>query len=177
MKWLAVLLVIAPTLAHTEEVWRWKDANGTLCYSNRAAAAPPDATVVKTGIVIEASRLPGAEPDLVMQDGMVIDARAERPVVRARERKPHRIYTEERLRFGCYSGSVLYSGGWAHPDDINAVGNCLPYLLGPEAWLNAARAELALREHGLDWRQLVPMYLAEGQPGYTRRMTAVSQDD
>src|SRR5262245_46839604 len=130
MKWLAVLLALAPVVAHAEDVWRWKDATGTVHYSNRATVAPPDATVVTTGIVIEASRLPGAEPDLVVQDGMVIDARAERPTARMRAKQPHRIYTEERLRFGCYSSSVLYSGGWAHPDDINMTGNCLPYLLG-----------------------------------------------
>jgi Domain of unknown function (DUF4124) len=177
MRWFAVLLLLAPTLTHAEDVWRWKDAKGTICYSNRAAVAPPDADVVKTGIVIEASRLPGAEPDLVMEGGTVIDAHEQRHLIRSRVRRPHRIYTEERLRFGCYAGNILYAGGWAHPDDINAMGNCLPYLLGPEAWLNAARAELALREHGLDWRQLVPMYLAEGKPGYSSRLTSVNQDD
>ena len=75
-------------------------------------------------------------------------------------RRLHRIYTQRRLLFDCYAASVVYAGGWGHPDDITSVGNCLPYLLGPEAWLNGARAELALREHGLDWRELVPMYLA-----------------
>jgi hypothetical protein len=176
MKRLAMLLVLVPALAHAEDVWRWKDATGTLCYSNRAADAPPDATVVTTRLTIEATRLPGAEPDLVMEEGMVMDvggARAGRESVR----RPHRIYSEKRRRFGCYSSSVLYSGGWAHPDDINVIGNCLPYLLGPEAWLNAARAELALREHGLDWRELVPMYLAQGEPRFAPRPTAVSQDD
>jgi hypothetical protein len=106
----------------------------------------------------------------------VIDARELRPALRPRKRL-RRIYSERRLRFGCYAGSVLYSGGWAHPDDIGVVGNCLPYLLGPEAWLNAARAELALRQNGLDWRQLVPMYLAQRESAPTPRATAVSDQD
>src|SRR5437660_1033632 len=161
MKRLAVLLVLVPALVHAEDVWRWKDAKGTLHYSNRAADAPPDATIVNTRLTIEATRLPGAEAEPAMEDGTVTDVRNGHRLRREPAPRPHRIYSEQRLRFGCYSSSVLYSGGWAHPDDINVVGNCLPYLLGPEAWLNAARAELALREHGLDWRELVPMYLAQ----------------
>ena len=165
MKWLTVLLALVPTLGHADEVWRWTDANGTLCYSNRVAMTPPEATVVQT----RRARLPGGEGDLVMDGGMVIDAREARPPTRESVRRPHQIYSERRLRFGCYASSVLYSGGWAHPDDIAVIGNCLPYLLGPEAWLNAARAELALREHGIDWRKLVPMYLAQGETGFTPR--------
>jgi len=113
MKTLAALLVLAalPALARAEEVWRWRDANGTLCYSNRAAIAPRDATPVKTRLIVEAKRLPGA-PDLVEDDGMVIDARDVRPEARPPRKKLHRIYTEERLRFGCYASSVLFSGGW-----------------------------------------------------------------
>ncbi|HYR95695.1 MAG TPA: DUF4124 domain-containing protein [Candidatus Binatus sp.] len=161
MKTLAAFLVLAAVvpLAQAEEAWRWKDAKGTLCYSNRADVVPPDATPVKTRLIVEAERLPG--PDLVMDDGMVIEARERRREARPAEKPPHRIYTERRLRFDCYASGVLFFGGWAHPDDIAVVGNCLPYLLGPEAWLNGARAELGLREHGIDWRQVVPMYLAE----------------
>src|SRR6059058_4318770 len=83
MKTLAALLVLAalPPLARAEEVWRWRDANGTLCYSNQAAIAPRDAVPVKTRLIVEAKRLPGA-PDLVMDDGMVIDARDVRPEAR-----------------------------------------------------------------------------------------------
>jgi hypothetical protein len=170
MKTLTAFLVLAALvpLARAEEVWRWKDTHGTLCYTNRADVAPGDANRVTTRLIIEAKALPGA-PDLVMgEQGTVIDAVERRPVVRPAERRPHRIYTEQRLRFDCYASGVLSSGGWSHPDDITAVGNCLPYLLGSEAWLNGARAELALREHGIDWRQLVPMYL--GQQELERRL-------
>ncbi len=173
MKTLVCLLAltVVPTLVHAEDVWRWKDANGTTCYSNQSSVAPPGAAVVTTRLVIEATRLPDREPDLVMEDGAVIPA-SERP-----EPRRHRIYSERRLRFGCYASNVLFAGGWAHPDDITLTGNCLPYLLGPEAWLNAARAELGLREHGLDWRQLVPMYLAQSRATPEPRLTAVSHRD
>ena len=174
MSVLAIALVAG--LARGEEVWRWKDAKGTLCYSNRPEAAPPEATPVKTRIIVETTRLPGAQPDLVMDDGEVFDAR-EVHLERHPAKRVRRIYSEKRLRFDCYAGSVLYSGGWAHPDDITAVGNCLPYRLGPEAWLNGARAELALRQHGIDWRQLVPMYLAQREWSPTPRATAVSERD
>jgi hypothetical protein len=167
MKTLAAFLVLAAlvAVAHAEDVWRWKDASGTLCYTNRAEAAPPDATVVKTRLIVEATHLPGA-PDTGDDDGMMIDARAKRAAPPPRPERqpppgPHRIYTEQRLRFDCFAGGVLYFGGWSHPDDIAPVGNCLPYLLGPEAWLNGARAELGLREHGIDWKQVVAMYEAQ----------------
>src|SRR5512132_1633112 len=80
MKTLAALLVLAavPSLASAEEAWRWKDANGTVCYSNRAEVAPPDATLVKTRLIVETDRLPGA-PELVTEDGMVTDAVEQRP--------------------------------------------------------------------------------------------------
>ncbi len=164
MKILAASLVLAALapLAHAEQVWRWTDAHGTLCYTNRADAAPPQADVVKTRLIVETDRLPGA-PDL--DDGAVIDARARRrearPEIRPSSEPPHRIYSERRLRFDCYAGGVLFFGGWSHSEDIANVGNCLPYLLGPQAWLNGARAELAMREHGIDWRQVVAMYEAQ----------------
>ena len=178
MKTLAALLVLAvlAPFARGEEVWRWKDGNGTLCYSNRTEVVPPEATPVTTRLIVEADRLPGA-PDLVMDDGMVIDAREQARKPRMPGKRPRRIYSEERLRFGCYASSILFSGGWAHPDDISVVGNCLPYLLGPEAWLNAARAELGLREHGLDWRQVVPTYLEAQRTTLPRRVTAASEVD
>jgi len=53
-----VLAAVVP-LAQAEEAWRWKDAKGTLCYSNRADVVPPDATPVKTRLIVEAERLPG----------------------------------------------------------------------------------------------------------------------
>jgi len=175
MKTLAVLLVIAAvsSLAAAEEVWRWKDANGTLCYSNRTEVAPPDATPVKTRLIVETDRLPGA-PDLVMEDEMATEALEQRPAAPVTRKGLRRIYTEKRLRFGCYASSLLFSGGWSHPDDVTVTGNCLPYLLGPEAWLNAARAELGLRQNGIDWRQVVHMYLAANEPELPRRVMTVS---
>ena len=178
MKTLAAVLALAAlsSFARAEEVWRWTDATGTLHYSNRTAVAPPEATPVKTRLIVETDRLPGA-PDTATNEGAVIDARAHRGEQRVQRRPLHRIYTQERLRFGCYAGSVLYSGGWSHPDDIGVIGNCLPYRLGPEAWLNAARSELALREHGIDWREVVQMYLAQREPELPRRVTTVSDRD
>jgi len=172
---LLVLAVLAP-VARSEEVWRWKDSAGTLHYSNRADAVAADAVPVKTRLTIETARLPGA-PEVV-DDATVVDARAPYLGPRPARKRPHRIYTEQRLRFGCFAAGVLYAGGWSHPDDINSQGNCLPYLLGPDAWLNAARAELALREHGLDWRQLVPMYTAiEREFAAPHRVTNVDAVD
>jgi len=178
MRTLAAFLVLAalPSLAGAEEIWRWKDGNGTLCYSNRTEGVPPDATPVKTRLIVEAKRLPGA-PDLVVDDGVVSEASERRPESRLHRRGTRRIYSEERLLFGCYTGGILFAGGWSHPDDISASGNCLPYLLGPEAWLNAARAELALRQNGIDWRPLVHMYLEERGPVLPRRVTAASRED
>src|SRR5438046_9421830 len=123
MKTLAALLVLAalPPLARAEEVWRWRDANGTLCYSNQAAIAPRDATPDKTRLIVEARRLPGA-PDLVMDDGMVIDARDVRPEPRPRK-KLHRIYTEEPTRIGCDAHSGRFSRGWSHAGDITQPGS------------------------------------------------------
>lgn len=169
-----LLTALAP-LAQAEEVWRWKDQNGTLCYSNRAEVKPPEATPVKTRLIVEADALPGA--DLVMDDGVVTEARERRREPQPPQRRLRPIYTERRLRFDCFAGSVLFSGGWAHPDDVTVVGNCLPYLLGPQAWLNGARAELGLREHGIDWRQLIPMYTAQQEWIVPPRLATVSGKD
>ena len=170
MKTLAVVLTLAAlsSFARAEEVWRWTDAGGTVHYSNRPALAPPDATTVTTRLTVETDRLPGAP---------VIAAAEHHREYGVSPRRPHRIYTEERRRFGCYASNVLYSGGWSHPDDVNVVGNCLPYRLGPEAWLNAARAELALRENGIDWREVVQMYVAQREPELSRRVTTVNDTD
>ena len=74
----------------------------------------------------------------------------------------HRIYDQERLRFGCYSAGVLFFGGWAHADDLSSSIGCYRYLLGPEAWLNTARAELAVHENGISPRELYQMYRGQG---------------
>jgi hypothetical protein len=164
MKTLAYVLVLAlvvPALARAEEAWRWTDDHGTVHYTNRPDAAPAAAARVTTRLIVDASRLPDEGGDLVLRDGAVLDAADTGRDVEAKEQRPHRIYGEERLRFGCMAGQTLFAGGWAHPGDISVQGGCLPYLLGPEAWLNAARAELSLREHGIHWREIVPLYLAE----------------
>jgi hypothetical protein len=163
MKTLAYVLALAfvPALAGAEEAWRWTDSHGMVHYTNQRDVAPADAARVTTRLIVSATRLPDTGTDLVMRDGVVVDAADTGGEVAPPEKRPHRVYSEERLRFGCFASRILSAGGWAHPDDINGQGNCLPYLLGPEAWLNAARAELSLREHGVNWRELVPMYLAE----------------
>ncbi len=155
---LLLALVALPRLASAEEAWRWTDAHGTRCYTNRRDVAPAVAAVVTTRLQIDATRMPDAgEPEDV--------AAAPAPAPRVVKR-PYRIYGEARRRFDCYAGGVVFAGGWAHADDVSGVGNCLPYMLGPEAWLNSARAELAMREHGVDWREVVDMYVA------TERMMA-----
>lgn len=172
MKTVTLLLALAalPRLAHAEEVWRWTNANGTTCYTNRAEAAPVDAAPVRTRLVVETTRLPDPA-------GAVLDVGEERAVAPAEPKRPHRIYSEARRRFDCYAGGLLFSGGWAHADDIAGVGNCLPYLLGPEAWLNSARAELALREHGIDWREVVLMYVAQPRMAAESSYTSVGDRD
>jgi hypothetical protein len=155
MKTVALLLALAalPRLAAAEEAWRWTDAGGTTCYTNRSDVAPPGAVPVETRLVVETTRLPDAGDALAIADTQPATVRT--------AKRPYRIYSDARRRFDCYAGGILFAGGWAHADDISGVGNCLPYMLGPEAWLNSARAELAMREHGIDWREVVAMYAAE----------------
>ena len=149
---LLLALVALPPLATAEEAWRWTDAHGTICYTNRVDAAPRDAALVTTRLQVDAARLP--DPD----EAVVVASKQPRT---ARAKRPYRIYDEARRRFDCYAGAVIFAGAWGHADDISGVGNCLPYMLGPEAWLHSARAELAMREHGIDWREVVTMYQAE----------------
>ena len=158
-------LVAVPVLGHADdEVWRWQDGNGKVHYTNVRAHAPAHAEPVKTRIVVEADRLPGADLAIVggdVVDGDVQAAPRETAAATVRdeaERRPHRIYDEERLRFGCFTGKALYFGGWSHSEDISPVLNCYPYRLGPEAWLNAARAELAMRQHGIDPKEMYGLY-------------------
>jgi Domain of unknown function (DUF4124) len=176
MKALASLLVLAslPALASAEEAWRWTDGQGTIHYTNQRALAPDDAAPVTTRMIVETSRLPDRDADLAIREGMVVDAAEKRPAVAPAPRRPHRIYTQQRRLFDCYAAGIVFSGGWDHPDDITVQGNCLPYLLGPEAWLNSARAELAMRKNGIDWKQVVPMYIASQQAPYPDLLTSVS---
>lgn len=72
-----------------------------------------------------------------------------------------RVYDEARLKFGCYTGGVLWAGGFSHAGDISGVQNCYAYRLGPNAWLNAARAELGMRENGINPRDMMRLYAEE----------------
>lgn len=165
---LALPLLALPLFAHAEDVWRWQDAHGTVHYTNVPGTAPENAEQVKTRITIEADALPGgAAPRLAMADGDVAEAApAPAPARRPKAGKttsrwlpgPPKIYDTPRLRFGCAAGSVLYNGGFSHADDIAAAYDCTPYRLGPTAWLNAAKAELALRENGISTRDFMEYY-------------------
>jgi hypothetical protein len=169
----ALFLLLLVPHARAEDVWRWRDGAGRVHYSNDRATIPSHAERVKTAITLEVDRLPGA-PDapLVMADGEVFDApmatpepRRRPPAARHGGRRvppgPPPIYDAARLRFDCYAAGVLYSGGFAHPDDIATTDNCLRYRLGPEAWLNGARAELAMRANGVSPRAMVELYRAD----------------
>lgn len=157
----ALCTILAPVIVHAETVWRWTDANGALHYSNERAVAPASAVTVTTELA-RAVRVPAEVPVGTTRETAAVDdatlgiAPSEARPVRKQLR---RIYDEERLRFGCYSGDVLQSGGWAHGDDIasSSIG-CYRYLLGPDAWLNAARAELAVRANGINPRELYRLY-------------------
>lgn len=156
-----VLVLVGSTVgsaASNEPVWRWSDG-GTLHYSNLPDRVPSQAVEVQTKIGHEVSSLPDVDVEDVKGDD---EARGERvPNVfphRVRKRL-HPTYDAARLHFGCWASSVLYYGGWSHPDDVEPYYGCVPYHVGgPDAWLKAAKAELAIREHGLDLRQMVNTY-------------------
>lgn len=155
---LGLCLLALPAAGHAEEVWRWTDANGTTHYSNVQARVPADAEAVKTRIVREVSRIPDANADLEMDGGRIVERQAATNAAPARPRDK-RIYNQERLKFGCWATGILYFGGWAHADDISPSLSCYPFLMGgPEAWLNAAKAELAIRANGLDLRSMIQAY-------------------
>jgi hypothetical protein len=171
---LAVPLLVSSVCA--EEIWRWTDADGVVRYTNQREIAPASATPLETRIVIEADHMPGGEPAELI-DVTPADVRERPHRHRGEDRRVREIYTRERRQFGCYAAGVMYSGGWSHPDDIAEVGNCLPYMLGPEAWLNAARAELAMREHGVDWKEVARMYREDSTPPLTGRLGTASETD
>jgi hypothetical protein len=114
-------------------------------------------------------RLPGTyadEPTLELQGGTVHDG-GRRPMAQPVAAAPQafvplpdapQIYNEQRRRFACFAAGVLYFGGFAHADDISPVQNCYPYRLGPRAWLNSAKAELAMRENGISPRDMMQIY-------------------
>jgi hypothetical protein len=163
---LALIVGLVPALAHADEVYRWVDEGGVIHYSNVGDAAPADATVVTTPITIEVAKLPGATTEVPRStpapartvarpefQGYANPGYTFRPLPDAPQ-----IYDERRRMFGCFTGGTLYYGGFAHADDISPVLNCLPYRLGPEAWLNAARAELAMRQSGINPRDMYRLY-------------------
>jgi hypothetical protein len=142
---------VVPGLACAGDMWKGTDASGVTHYSNVESLVPADASTVKTRIIREVSTIP-TEPELRMAEGQVVEPAVE--TAPAPRKRPTKIYDEERLRRGCFTAGVLYFGGWSHADDISPVMNCLPYMFGPEAWLNAAKAELALRQNGISERDL-----------------------
>ena len=161
----ALMVALVPALVHADELYRWTDERGVLHYSNVGDLAPADATVVTTPITLEVARLPGDAPEEPRY------APAVRPLPRPEFQgyaPPNytfrplpdapRIYDERRLMFGCFSAGALYFGGFAHANDISPTLNCLPYRLGPEAWLNAARSELAMRQSGINPRDMWRLY-------------------
>jgi hypothetical protein len=167
-----VLLVLAvalvPALAHADELYRWKDERGVVHYTNIARSAPAEATVVETPITLEVDRMPGASDGaaLAVSGGEVSDGfLTATPVAESSGQRwlpdAPRIYDDARLRFGLFSAGALYFGGFSHPDDISPNLNVYAFTLGPEAWLNAARAELAMRQNGINPRDMMRLYMGQ----------------
>lgn len=167
---LALSVALVPALGHAEDLYRWTDAGGVVHYTNIARQAPSDAVVVDTPITLEVDRLPGAaEPVLAMADGQVTDGMVAPAAAPGHGHSRDgawlpdapRIYDDARLRFGLYSSGALYYGGFSHADDISPNLNVYAFTLGPEAWLNAARAELAMRQNGINPRDMMKLYLEQ----------------
>ncbi len=148
---LALTLAVVPALAAADDMWKWTDAGGVVHYSNIESRVPADADAVKTRIIREVNTIP-TDGQLRMVEGEVVEPAVDMPA--APRKRVSKIYDEDRLRRGCFTAGVLFFGGWSHANDISPVMNCLPYMFGPEAWLNAAKAELALRQNGISEREL-----------------------
>jgi len=167
MKQLALAVPFVLALASTgraEDVWRWSDTHGVVHYSNVSGTIPDGAQAVTTRITVETDHLPGAGPDLRLAEGQVTDA-PKMPAARARQEKqskwlpgPPKIYDEARERFACYTAGVLFNAGFAHADDIAPEIGCTVYRIGPEAWLNSAKAELAMRQSGISVQEMKMLY-------------------
>ena len=163
---LALTVALLPVCAHADELYKWKDERGVVHYTNVEQNAPADAALVDTPITLEVDQLPAAEPVLEVAGGQVGDhcpaARAAAPAT-GQYWYPDapRIYDDARLRFGLYSAGALYFGGFSHPDDISPNLNIYAFTLGPEAWLNAARAELGMRANGINPRDMMRLYTAQ----------------
>jgi len=165
---LALSVALVPAFVHADDMYRWKDERGVVHYSNIAGHAPADAAVVETPIMLEVDHLPGATeaPALELSGGHVAEQyAAAAPAPTGRQWLPDapRIYDDARLRSGLYSAGVLYFGGFSHPDDISPNLNVYAFTLGPEAWLNAARAELGMRQNGINPRDVMKLYMQQQQ--------------
>ena len=162
---LALSVALLPAFVHADEMFRWKDDHGVVHYSNIARTAPVGAVVVETPITLEVERLPGAtgEPVLQLSGSHVTEGSAAPPPGAGRQWFPEapRIYDDARLRFGLYSAGALYFGGFSHADDISPNLNVYAFTLGPEAWLNAARAELGMRQNGINPRDMLKLYMEQ----------------
>ena len=165
---LALSVALLPAFVHADEMYRWTDDRGVVHYSNIARNVPTSAAVVETPVTLEVERLPGAvgEPVLELSGGHVVErsaAAAAPQVTSERQWFPDapRIYDEARLRFGLFSAGALYSGGFSHADDISPNLNVYAFTLGPEAWLNAARSELAMRQNGINPRDMMKLYMEQ----------------
>jgi len=163
----ALSVALVPVLVHADEVYRWKDERGVVHYTNIARNAPAEAAVIETPITLEVDRLPGAseEPVLALSGGQVSDGFvAAMPAAASSDQRwfpdAPRIYDDARLQFGLFSAGALYFGGFSHPDDISPNLNIYAFTLGPEAWLNAARSELAMRQNGINPRDMMRLYTA-----------------
>lgn len=166
---LAMTLLALPAVGRAaDDVWRWSDAQGKVHYTNIQGAVPEGASKVTTKITIVTDRLPGApeEPGLMVANGQVVDAPVRTGSRSARTSKvaskwlpdAPQVYDEERRRFGCFAAGTLFFGGFSHADDISPALNCTPYQIGPEAWLNSAKAELAVRQNGISMRDMLRLY-------------------
>jgi hypothetical protein len=165
---LALTVAVLPVCAHADELYKWKDERGVVHYTNVEQNAPADAAMVDTPITLVVDQLPAAEPVLDVTGGQVGGhcpaARAAAPVT-GQYWYPDapKIYDDARLRFGLYSAGALYFGGFSHPDDISPNLNVYAFTLGPEAWLNAARAELGMRANGINPRDMMRLYMNQNQ--------------
>jgi hypothetical protein len=167
---LALSVALVPAFVHADEMLRWTDDHGGVHYSNIARNAPTSAAVVETPITLEVERLPGASDELVLElsGGHVVErstATVAPDMASERQWFPDapRIYDEARLRFGLFSAGALYFGGFSHADDISPNLNVYAFTLGPEAWLNSARAELAMRQNGINPRDMMKLYMEQSR--------------
>ena len=165
----ALTLVVLPVCAHADDLYKWKDERGVVHYTNVEQNAPADAVLVDTPITLEVDALPAADTVLEVA-GDQVGRSCPAASAAAAPNGPYwypdapRIYDDARLKFGLYSAGALYYGGFSHPDDISPNLNIYAFTLGPQAWLNAARAELGMRENGINPRDMMRLYTSQMGP-------------